>query len=66
MEDWRLIAFAIFMIAVVAIGLALLQRRRQAQRTGDDPLYGVASLGSDEIDQAQVAPRTRGVGTTGE
>ena len=65
MEDWRLIAFAVFMIAVVAVGVVLLQRRRQARRTGDDPLYGVASLGSNEIDQAQAAPRTRGVGTTG-
>jgi hypothetical protein len=66
MEDWRLIAFAILMIAVVAIGAVVLQRRRQAQRTGDDPLYGVAGLGPDKIDQAQSAPRTRGVGTTGE
>jgi hypothetical protein len=66
MEDWSLITFAIFMIAVVAIGLALLQRRRQAQGTGDDPLYGVASLSPDETDQAHGAPRTRGVGTTGE
>ena len=66
MEDWRLIAFAVFMIAVVGIGLVFLQRRRQAQKTGDDPLYGVASLGPSEMDQAQAAPRTRGVGTTGE
>ncbi len=66
MEDWRLIAFAVFMIAVVAIGLVFLQRRRQAQKTGDDPLYGVASLGPKETDQAHKAPRTRGVGTTGE
>ena len=66
MEDWRLIAFAVFMIAVVAIGLTFLQRRRHAQKTGNDPLYGVASLGPNEIEQAQVEPRTRGVGTTGE
>ena len=50
MEDWRLIAFAIFMIAVVGIGLVFLQRRQQAQKTGDDPLYGVASLGPKETD----------------
>ena len=66
MEDWRLIAFAVFMIAVVGIGLVFLQRRRQAQKTGDDPLYGIASLGPNETDQANAAPRTRGVGTTGE
>lgn len=66
MEDWRLIAFAVFMIAIVGIGLVLLQRRRQAQKTGDDPLYGVAGLGPNEMDQTQAAPRTRGVGTTGE
>ena len=66
MEDWRLIAFAIMMIAVVAIGLVFLQRRRRALKTGDNPLYGVASLGPTEIEEMQAAPRTRGVGTTGE
>jgi|GEM_PF-2919158 len=65
MEDWRLIAFAVFMIVVVAAGAAFLQRRRRAQRTGDDPVYGVASLAPETVKQPRVA-RPRGVGTTGE
>ena len=64
MEDWRLIAFAVFMIAIVAAGAAFLQRRRRAQRTGNDPVYGVASL-APEVEQPSVG-RPRGVGTTGE
>lgn len=65
MEDWRLIAFAVLMIVLVAVGTAFLQRRRRAQRTGDDPVYGVASLAPETV-QPQAAPRTRGIGTTGE
>ena len=65
MDDWRLIAFAVLMIAVVAAGAAFMQRRRRAQRTGDDPLYGVASLAPETV-RPQATPRTRGIGTTGE
>ena len=66
MEDWRLIAFAVFMIAVVGVGVVLLQRRRKAQRTGNDPVYGVATLAPETVEQTQAKPRRRGVGTTSE
>ena len=66
MEDWRLIAFAVFMIAVVAVGAVVLQRRRKAPRTGSDPVYGVATLAPETIEQTHAAPRPRGVGTTSE
>lgn len=66
MEHWRLIAFAIFMIAVVAAGWMLLQRRRRAQQVGNDPVYGVASLAPETIEGTRTAPHTRGVGTSGD
>ncbi|WP_267428052.1 hypothetical protein [Methylobacterium sp. GC_Met_2] len=65
MEDWRLIAFAVFMIVVMAAGAAFLHRRRRAQRTGDDPVYGVASLVPETV-RPPHETRPRGVGTTGD
>ncbi|WP_267361302.1 MULTISPECIES: hypothetical protein [unclassified Methylobacterium] len=61
MDDWRLIVFAVFMIAVVMVGVVALQRRRRALRTGGDPIYGVASLAPETIKQP---PHRRGVGTS--
>ena len=66
MEDWRLIAFAVFMIAVVVVGAVVLQRRRRAQQVGGDPVYGVASLAPETVEQPQAAARPRGVGTSSE
>ncbi|WCS24466.1 hypothetical protein LOK46_25580 [Methylobacterium sp. NMS14P] len=66
MEDWRLVMFAIFMVALVAVGWGLLQRRRRAARTGDDAIYGVASLTPETIERQHERPRARGTGTTGE
>lgn len=66
MEDWRLIAFAAFMLAIGAAGFLLWRRRRKAQRTGTDPLYAVASLDDGELNRLAATPRTRGTGITDE
>jgi hypothetical protein len=66
MEDGRLIAFAVFISVLVAIGAMVMQRRRRAQRTGTDRVYGIASLAPETTEQARPAQRPRGVGTSGD
>ena len=66
MEDWRLSAFAGFMLALIAVGWLALRRKRRAQRTGDDPIYGIASLDTEADSEAPDGSHVRGPSSKGE
>lgn len=61
MDGERLIQFAVFMAVVVVIGFVLRQRLVRARKTGDDPVYGIASINSDSDDPVPSKTHSEGL-----